>query len=105
MLLLAWLGAGVLGLVGIVLIASAIGLRAIRIFHADELARSVSLSYIGFLVYAQASPLLQQRFAWMPAAMIIALTPLMAGQRRAALNGPRSYRQSTGVGRSAYPRA
>ncbi|MFI5282541.1 MAG: O-antigen ligase family protein [Candidatus Dormibacterales bacterium] len=78
MLLVAWLGAGALGLVGVLLIAVAIGLRAIWIFGADELARSVSLSYIGFLIYAQASPLLQQRFAWMPAAMIIALCPIVA---------------------------
>jgi hypothetical protein len=77
MFLVAWFGAGFFGLVGLVLIALSVGVRAIGAFVTTELARSLAISYVGLLVYAQASPLLQQRFAWMPAAMIIAITPLV----------------------------
>jgi O-antigen ligase len=79
MLLGAWMGAGLLGIFGIVLALAAVasvGLRAVRAASDQEeriLARALAIAFVVFLVFGMAVPLLYQRYAWMPAALLVAL--------------------------------
>jgi len=79
MLLGAWMGAGLLGILGIVLALAAVvtvGVVAVRAATDPEeriLAQALAIAVVVFLVFGMAVPLLYQRYAWMPAALLVAL--------------------------------
>jgi O-antigen ligase len=79
MLLGAWMGAGLLGLAGIVLVVVAIvrvGLQSVRAADDDDeriLALALVTGVTVFVVFGMAAPLLYQRYGWMPAALVVAL--------------------------------
>jgi O-antigen ligase len=79
MLLSVWLGAGILGLVGaLVILVSAIagGITVFRhggSYWDRQLALAFLASMLTVLLLGLSSPLLYQRYAWLPALMLIAL--------------------------------
>lgn len=103
MVLSLWLTAGVLGLVGIVMIvagALASGMRVLRsASHADRsLVAALLAALVGFAVFSMGEPILFVRYGWFPSALLIAL---LAQKNRAR------SRQPSKVGRhgAAYPLA
>ena len=81
MFLLSWLGGGIFGLLGLVLILGACtreGLRKVAVDKgniAQALTKGVFVSFLSTLVFALASPVLQQRYAWVAAAVLLAMRP------------------------------
>ncbi|MGB3328491.1 MAG: O-antigen ligase family protein, partial [Thermomicrobiales bacterium] len=79
MLLKAWFEAGILGLIGLAIVLLAFGAAAIQnLYNArshDEsrLALALMVAFVAFLLFGLSQPLLYQRYAWLPGAMILIL--------------------------------
>jgi O-antigen ligase len=77
MFLGAWFGAGILGLIGIILVVVSVARAGAQVLKAatDERWRALILSmlasFITFLVVSMGEPILYQRFAWIPASMLL----------------------------------
>jgi O-antigen ligase len=89
--LAAWFQAGILGLLGVLAIAAfAIdaGWRAMRAARGEEeraMARALFASVLAFLLFAQAQPVLFQRYGWIPVALLVALRAQQASAGRAVV--------------------
>ncbi len=79
MFLAVWVDAGIIGLIGVLLICWSTALLALRTQRrwGDTpfivLASSLAASAVASLMFAQAAPILFQRFAWMPIGFLAAL--------------------------------
>ena len=86
MLINQWFTAGILGLLGIVIIITGVVLTATRLMRAsvDEvraLSTALLASIVAFVVFGMGEPILFVRYGWFPAALLVALD---AQRRRAA---------------------
>jgi O-antigen ligase len=80
-LLEVWLGAGLLGFVGLALILGAGARAAIQALHDFDgahipIAHALLASYVAFIVLGLAAPILLSRYAWLPVAMLMILREL-----------------------------
>jgi O-antigen ligase len=79
MVLGVWLGAGLLGVLGVVILffsATIAGVVAFRrgLTHRDrQLSIALLSSMLAVLIVGLSSPLLYQRYTWLPSLMLIAL--------------------------------
>lgn len=79
MLLGAWMGAGILGFIGVLLalggaVIMGISSKGAAVDQDDRfLASGLLVATIVFIVFGMAAPLLYQRYAWMPVALLIVL--------------------------------
>lgn len=79
MFLLAWLGSGLFGLLGIIAIVLACireGIRKLRILGRPrpwDICAALFISFLATLVFTLASPVLQQRYAWIAVALMLAI--------------------------------
>jgi O-antigen ligase len=95
----AWLGAGLLGFVGLGLILVAVAravVHRIRECGGEQrlLAQALLSSFVAFFVFSMAAPVLLSRYAWLPAAMILILHRLCTNQ-----SGRDAVRTSAAVAR------
>ena len=83
-----WFRAGFLGLTGIILVLLAIfsvarrTLREARSVDEQLLALALLCSFVAFVVFSMAAPILHPRYGWAPAALLLALRAMQI--RRAA---------------------
>ena len=88
LLLGSWYGAGLLGLLGIIAILMAtlqVGiLLVLRAANQDErlLAASLLASFAGFVVFAQGTVVLYQRYGWIGSALLLAVWVQQTRRRR-----------------------
>ena len=96
MLLKAWYESGFLGVLGIAVILLSVASAAIqnisrsRHHHEATIALALLIAFLAFMVIGLSQPLLFQRYAWFPAAFIVA-------QRAQQLNARSSLRSSRNI--------
>ncbi len=114
--LASWYEAGIVGFAGVLILLAASGfvcfqtIRRARSSHEWFLAVSLTASFITVQAYALSSPILLQRYAWVPVALLLAIyvqqhqaapSDFIASRYRAAASAPneqshRSVVQSNG---------
>jgi uncharacterized membrane protein len=97
MLINPWFSAGILGVLGVVLLVSGAvvtGTQVVRTAPSSlrPLAAALLASVVSFVVFAMGEPILFVRYGWFPAVLLIALR----AQQRRALGEQRAY--------ATYPR-
>lgn len=106
MYLLAWLGGGLFGFVGLLLIILSClreGLRKLRLAHRPtpwEICAGLFISFLTTLVFALASPILQQRYAWIALALLLAVRPEPERTRKVELTPNADSDRGADVNRS-----
>jgi O-antigen ligase len=88
MLINPWFSAGILGLVGIVLVvagAALAGCRTVRHSPPDQRSFATALlaSLVAFVVFGMGEPILFVRYGWFPAALLVVLRAHQLGAERA----------------------
>ncbi len=97
-----WFSAGILGLVGVVLLVGGtlrVGADLLRHTTSAErnLVAAVFSGFVAFLVFALAEPILYVRYGWFPAALLLALhaqerRAIVSAHSAVAVSVPRGYR-------------
>lgn len=106
-LLASWFEAGILGLLGMLMLLASVGATAIRVTQAarseDEwhvgLALLASLSAV--IVIGMGQPILFQRYGWVGTALIIALAQVQRSEAARTTAGP--MRSTSSFYRTAHP--
>ena len=94
----AWLGSGLAGLLGLALIVVAVAraaIDAVRRCNEDlkPVANALLASFFASFAFSMAAPVLLSRYAWLPAAMLVILRQL--GRAANALDNPGPMRATT----------
>jgi O-antigen/teichoic acid export membrane protein/O-antigen ligase len=87
MLLLPWMGAGAFGFLGFTLIFTSImsvALRTARMAGGRGLAPALTGALVAFAVFGLGEPILYKRYAWVVAALVLALSAAERRRSRAA---------------------
>jgi O-antigen ligase len=103
MFLLAWVGGGIFGILGLLIMIASLGASYLSLYSQTTqleerpLVLSLAISFVSFLIVTLAQPVLFIRYGWVPAALVM---PLIALRQRRDADAPR---ESTGHESDAAP--
>jgi O-antigen ligase len=95
MFLFVWVGAGVLGFIGLMMMTASIGASYVIAYLGSRTSRdrllifALGTAYLAFLLYSLSAPILFIRYGWVPVALLVPL--------RAVIGVPEIHGQSASV--------